>query len=216
MSDQQTSRVPPALRKKLLALAAALAAGVGGAYYGSTTPSEEVLLAMEVGSYYESSGRHIGLPYVDKVGKGQPLTVCNGITGPDVVKGRYYTPEDCKRIELPHYLKAEKLAKSRLRYWDTYNVWVRASFIDVAFNVPSAFEPGTTIMKEANAGNLAAACVQMSRWVMGTVRGVKTRLEGLVGRRGTTQELCAEWGRDGHFSDEAVTKANNSTTQGAP
>ena len=204
MTDSSTSRVPAPLRKKLIALAAALAAGGGAAVYDASQPSPEVQLAQEVGLYYESSGRHIGTPYIDHVGAGKPWTVCAGITGPEVVPGRYYTPEDCKKLELPHYLKAEKLAKSRLRYWSSYNVWQRASFIDVAFNVPSALEPDTTLMREANAGRLASACMQMTRWVMGTVKGVKTRLAGLVGRRATTSELCEDWGRDGHFSEDVT------------
>jgi GH24 family phage-related lysozyme (muramidase) len=77
---------------------------------------------MDIGAYYESSGRHIGTPYVDKVGKGQPLTVCNGVTGPEVVAGRYYTKTDCMRLELPMYLAAEAAAKRMFRHWSTYNV----------------------------------------------------------------------------------------------
>ena len=57
--------------------------------------SQAVKIAMVMGSYYESSYRHIGTPYVDKWGKGQPLTVCNGITGRAVVAGRSYSPADC-------------------------------------------------------------------------------------------------------------------------
>ena len=37
--------------------------------------SMAVKLAMVLGSYYESSGKHIGTPYIDRVGRGQPLTV---------------------------------------------------------------------------------------------------------------------------------------------
>ncbi|MGC3984844.1 MAG: glycoside hydrolase family protein [Pseudorhodoferax sp.] len=189
-----------ALRNRLLALAASVALAGGTAYVASQQPSTEVLLAMELGSYFESSGRHIGTPYVDRLGRGQPLTVCNGITGPDVVAGRYYTREDCHRLELPRYREAEKQAKARLRYWDNYNAWVRASFIDMVFNLgPSALD-GTTIQRLANAGDLAGACAQMPRWVYGTVAGQRVRLPGLVDRRDTTRELCAEWGRDGHFS----------------
>ncbi|WP_454708700.1 hypothetical protein [Delftia acidovorans] len=64
-------------------------------------PSPAVTLAREIGLHYESSGRHIGTPYVDRLGKGQPLTVCGGVTGPEVVAERYYTPEDCERLERP-------------------------------------------------------------------------------------------------------------------
>ena len=49
------------------------------------TTSDAVKIAMLMGHKYESSGKHIGTPYVDKLGKGQPLTVCNGITGKGVV-----------------------------------------------------------------------------------------------------------------------------------
>lgn len=189
-----------ALRNRLLAVAASVALASGTAYVASQQPSAEVLLAMELGAHFESGGRHIGTPYVDRLGRGQPLTVCNGITGPEVVAGRQYSREDCKRLELPRYREAEKQAKARLRHWDTYNAWVRASFIDMVFNLgPSALDD-TTIQRLANAGDLAGACAQMPRWVYGTVAGQRARLPGLVDRRDTTRELCAEWGRDGHFS----------------
>lgn len=196
------------LKKKLIerSMALAIAAGASsGTYYVATDgmaqkPSAAVILAQEIGYHYESSGRHIGKPYIDKIGKGQPWTVCAGITGPEVKPDRYYTREDCKKLELPHYIAAEKLAKKSLKYWSTYNPYVQASFIDMGFNVPSALDPGTTIMRHANAGQLDLACQQMPRWVYGTVEGRSVRLNGLVDRRGTTAELCLEWGRTGHFS----------------
>ena len=190
------------LRNRLLAAAAGLAVTAAGSYVATQDagPSAAVTLAREIGLHYESSGRHIGTPYIDRLGKGQPLTVCAGLTGREVVAGRYYTREDCERLERPKYREAERLARHALRHWDAYNVWVQASFIDMAYNVPSALAPDTTVMQLANAGQLGAACQQMPRWVYGTVNGVPTRLPGLVDRRDATQELCAQWGRDGHFS----------------
>lgn len=166
---------------------------------GEPQPSEAVLLAMDIGAYYESSGRHIGTPYVDKVGKGQPLTVCNGVTGPEVVAGRYYTKTDCMRLELPMYLAAEAAAKRMFRHWSTYNVWVQASLIDMIYNLGEAQVAGSTMRALANAGDLDGACAQMPKWVRGTVNGKSAVLAGLVDRRGTTAELCSSWGRDGHF-----------------
>lgn len=190
-----------AIRKRLLQAAVAIAmGGAGMATYQTQQPSAEVLLAMELGAYYESSGRHIGTPYVDKLGKGQPLTVCNGVTGPGVVAGRYYTPDDCKRLELPRYREAERQAKAALRHWSAYNVWVRASLIDMVYNLGPSVLDGTTLVRLGNAGDLVGMCEQMPRWVRGTVNGQKVVLPGLVDRRATTRELCAEWGRDGHFS----------------
>lgn len=195
------------LRNRLLATAAGLAAAAAGGYVATQEvgPSPAVMLAREIGLHYESSGRHIGTPYVDRLGKGQPLTVCAGVTGPEVVAGRYYTPEDCERLERPKYREAERMARRALWHWDSYNLWVQASFIDMAYNVPTALAPDTTVLRLANAGQLDEACQQMPRWVYGTVNGVPTRLPGLVDRRDTTRELCAQWGRDGHFSAALVT-----------
>lgn len=197
------SRVPAVLRNKLLAVAlAAATAGVGTyvATHGEPPPSAAVQLAMEIGAHYESSGRHIGTPYIDRVGRGQPLTVCDGITGPEVVAGRYYTREDCKRLELPRYLEAERAAKRLFIWWAVYNVWVQASIIDMIYNVGEAQVAASTLRRLANDGDLAGACAQMTRWVNGTVNGQRARLAGLVDRTGTRAELCADWGRDGHFS----------------
>lgn len=191
-----------ALRKKLLAAATAAAiAGAGGyASRAPDQPSAAVRIAMEIGAHYESSGRHIGVPYRDMIGKGQPWTVCNGVTGAGVVPGRYYTAEDCKRLELPIYLAAERDGRRLFFQWDRYNVWVQASIIDMVYNLGAPTVAGSTMRTLANAGNLLGACAQQPRWVMGTVNGVKVRMAGLVDRRSTTAELCAEWGRDGHFS----------------
>ena len=103
------SKVPQPLRDNLVKLGATLAigaVGAGGAYIqtqptyelGGVKVSHEVAIAHEMGRYFESSYRHIGTPYVDKVGKGQPLTVCNGVTGPEVVAGKTYGPADCARL----------------------------------------------------------------------------------------------------------------------
>ena len=84
-----------AIRSRLLKAALAIAMGAAGvATYQAQQPSASVLLAMELGSHFESSGRHIGTPYVYKLGKGPTLTVCNGGTGAGGVAGRADTPHD--------------------------------------------------------------------------------------------------------------------------
>ena len=195
--------MPAVLKQRLVQTALTIMLlGAGAASMlppGEPQPSEAVLLAMDIGAYYESSGRHIGTPYVDKVGKGQPLTVCNGVTGPQVVAGRYYTKTDCMRLELPMYLAAEAAATRMFRHWGTYNVWVQASLIDMIYNLGEANVAGSTMRALANAGDLDGACAQMPKWVRGTVNGKSAVLAGLVDRRGTTSELCSSWGRDGHF-----------------
>lgn len=195
------------IRNRLLQAAAALVIGGAGGvatHLAVHQPSPEVRLAMELGQHFESSGRHIGKPYRDVIGKGQPWTVCAGVTGAGVVPGKTYTEADCYALELPRYQQAEADARALFTRWDSYNVWQRASLIDMAYNLGAPALRGSTLQAKANAGDLAGACEQMTRWVYGTVGGVKTRLAGLVDRRDTTRELCTEWGRDGHFSAAAV------------
>ncbi|CAN7279428.1 glycoside hydrolase family protein [Acidovorax sp. LjRoot38] len=197
------------IRKRLVETALAITFGAAGGvatYYAVQQHSDSVVLAMELGSHYESSGRHIGTPYVDKLGKGQPLTVCNGVTGPEVVAGRTYSREDCKRLELPKYIEAERLARAALKNWDAYNVWVRVSLIDMVYNLGPAVLNDTTLVRLGNSGDLVGMCEQMPRWVRGTVNGQSAVLPGLVDRRATTRELCAEWGRDGHFSSGLISE----------
>lgn len=194
------------LRKRLLAVATAAAIAGAGTYAVNhpDQPSTAVQIAMEIGAHYESSGGHIGVPYRDMIGKGQPWTVCNGVTGAGVVPGRYYTPDDCKRLELPIYQAAERDARRLFTHWNRYNVWVQASFIDMIYNLGAPDVASSTMRRLANGGDLAAACAQQPRWVLGTVNGQKVRMPGLVDRRDTTAELCAEWGHDGHFSVAAL------------
>lgn len=198
-----------AIKNRLMQAAIAIAAVAAGgtATHLANQPSAEVRLARELGAHFESGGRHIGTPYVDKLGKGQPLTVCHGVTGPDVVAGRYYTPADCERLELPRYLEAERQARAALVHWGDYNPWVRASVIDMVYNLGPAVLDDTTLVRKANAGDLTGACEQMPRWVRGTVGGRSVVLPGLVDRRDTTRELCAQWGRDGHFSAGLLERA---------
>ena len=74
----------------------------------------------------------------------------------------------------------------------------------MVYNLGPGALDGTAIARLANAGDLDGACAQMPRWVRGTVAGQKVTLPGLVDRRATTQELCAEWGRTGHFSEHIL------------
>lgn len=196
------STIPTVLKQRLLAAAFSLSAAAGGGFflYQSDQPSAAVVLAHEIGSFYESSGKHIGTPYVDRLGKGQSWTVCNGVTGPAVDPKRSYSPADCQVLEMAILQRSERAARGMFLYWDDYNVWVQASIVDMLYNLGDASLVSSTLLRKANAGDLDGACAEMARWVFGTVNGQRSRLQGLVNRRATTQELCAQWGRDGHWS----------------
>ena len=152
--------------------------------------SDAVKVAMVIGAYYESSYKHIGTPYVDRLGKGQPLTVCNGITGPQVVPGRYYTPADCYRLERAKYVSNEAHLKGSLPKWASYTVWVQATALDFTHNKGAAAFDGSTMRRKLLAGDVVGACRENVRWNRGTVNGASTVLPGLKVRADANAELC--------------------------
>ena len=205
------SAIPEALRRGLLALVvlagagttvvvvdqAAVAEAQRNAYIQAVAAdpgtSEAVKIAMVMGAYYESSYRHIGTPYIDKLGRGQPLTVCNGITGAGVVAGKTYAPADCYAIEKGRYLAAEKIAVRVLGRWQTYGPFAKATFLDFIHNKGEANFLASTMLRKANAGDLVGACAENPRWNRGTVGGVSMVLPGLELRGKSNAEICSQW-----------------------
>lgn len=195
-----TSSVPSFLRTRLLAVALA----AGGAGFGAasittdpvTTSAPEILLAMELGAHYE------GIRFTPYQDAGGVWTVCRGITGATVRRGKTYTEAECSQLELTHYQKIEREAKQLYTHWSEYNIWVRASMLDMLYNLGSNQVRQSSHRKLANAGDLSGACQQMTHWVWGrdARTGQKVQWNGLVKRRASTAELCSDWGRDGHFS----------------
>lgn len=210
------SRVPPWLIQRLAALT--VLAGIGGGTYvvatsevsqealrdeyvqavaADKTISDAVKIAMVMGLYYESSGKHIGKPFIDKLGKGQPWTVCNGIT-PAVAPinpGKYYTPSECFDLEKRVYVASERQAAKLLWRWATYNAYQQASFIDFVHVKGATALTTSTMRGKANAGDLVGACRENPRWNRGTVKGVSTILPGLNIRAQANAEICESWGQ---------------------
>lgn len=204
-----SGRIPKPLQAALAAMLASVSVG-GGVYLvqqeqtskaqteylqtvaADTSTSDAIKLAMVLGSYYESSFRHIGTPYVDKLGKGQPLTVCNGITGNGVVAGRYYTPADCYRLELGRYLEAEAFLAKGVPTYSAANVLQQATFLDFIHNKGTGAFATSTMRRKLLAGDFIGACRENEKWTRGTVGGVKVVLPGLKLRGGANSDLCAE------------------------
>lgn len=190
------SSIPKSLRNQLLG-AAFVVSAVGGVGVAALhdAPSKTVLLAMELGSYYEGTRYE---PYQDSAGV---WTVCRGITF-NVALDKTYTKAECHALELAHYQELERAAKRMYMHWRSYNLYVQASMLDMLFNLGVPQISNSTHLKLANSDNLPAACEQMTRWVwaVDARTGQKVQLAGLVDRRNSTAELCSQWGRDGHFS----------------
>lgn len=202
------SKVPAQLKAGIAALMIALGGGYAAYTHidGETTAllrnqyvqavaadrgtSEAVKIAMVMGAYYESSYKHIGTPYIDRIGKGQPLTVCNGITGPQVVQGRYYTPTDCYRLERGVYLRNEQHLKGLLPQWSSYTPAQQATYIDFTHNKGVGAFEGSTMYRKLLAGDVVGACRENVKWDKGTVNGASVVLPGLKVRAQANAELC--------------------------
>lgn len=156
--------------------------------------SDAVKIAMLMGHLYESSGKHVGTPYIDTLGRGQPLTVCNGITGAGVVAGKWYTPADCYELEKGRYLQAERAAKRLLAYWASYDAITQATFLDFIHNKGDGALAASTMLRKANAGDVQGACRENPKWNKGTVKGVLTVLPGLKDRADTNAGFCLDGG----------------------
>jgi lysozyme len=212
-----TKKVPAFLAARLLAVVLGLGAAAGGGIYiasgdapqvsagelqraqadpyiqavmADASTSDAVKLAMVMGSFYESSGRHIGKPYVDKLGRGQPLTVCNGITGAGVVAGKWYSPAECYQLERGRYLAAEREARRLVRGWDGLGVMTQAVVLDFIHNKGAGALANSTLLRKLNVGDVPGACAENPRWNKGTVNGVQQVLPGLQLRGDANGEIC--------------------------
>ena len=202
-----SSRIPQDLRAGIAALLILLGTGGGMVMHGARTEalqqheyvlavagdetsSRAVKVAMVMGSYYESSYRHIGTPYVDKLGRGQPLTVCNGLTGADVVAGRSYSPADCYRLERVRYLGHERWLARDVPRWSDLPLFVQVTVLDFLHNKGASAFASSTMRRKLVAGNLEGACAENERWNRGTVAGVSTVLPGLDVRGKSNAEIC--------------------------
>lgn len=207
-----SGKVPRFLAGRLAALVLTLGAG-GGAYLAADQAaieqgladqyvqvvaadpgtSQGVKVAMVLGHFYESSGKHIGTPYIDKLGKGAPLTVCNGITGAGVIAGKWYSPGECYQLEKGRYLQSEREARCLLAYWASYDAFAQGTFIDFLHNKGAASFATSSMRRKANAGDLQGACRENPRWNKGTLKGISTVLPGLQLRGDSNDEICREW-----------------------
>lgn len=143
---------------------------------GGTLAIASVLLVLVEGTAYE--------PYYDTRGV---LTVCNGITGPDVVPGKRYTPDECERL-LQKHLSVYKKAVDRYVKVDM-NDYQRAALISFSYNIGVDAFKKSTLLKKINKGDFKGACKEMDRWVYDN----GGYIQGLKNRRDIERAIC-EWG----------------------
>ncbi|UXY14754.1 lysozyme [Chitiniphilus purpureus] len=157
-----------------------VAASVGGA----------LSIAVVLQGWFESGDKVYRVPYVDAVGV---LTVCDGVTGPEVIKDKLYADAECAALERKHLLIAEAAAKRQIRTYSQLNMWQQAALIDFTYNVGEGNLAGSTLKRRFNAGDIYGGCDELLKWVKGRKGGKLVTLGGLVDRRQIEHELCTEW-----------------------
>lgn len=114
-------------------------------------------------------------PYKDIAGV---WTVCDGVTGPDVIHGKTYTDRECNALTIKH---AEAHGSKLL---DCIHVRINQAMYDAlanwAYNVGVGAACKSTAIKRINAGRFVDGCKEILRWNRAggeVVRGLTLRRE---------------------------------------
>lgn len=133
--------------------------------------------AVSLVAYFEG---YVPTVYRDPIGR---LAVCYGHDDQTLKPGTTYTRAQCETMladDLAKHAEALNCVKTPMTDGQ------KAAFVSFAYNVGVSGFCGSTLVRKANAGDMAGACAELSRWVMA---GGK-KLPGLVNRRAAERELC--------------------------
>jgi lysozyme len=124
-------------------------------------------------------------PYIDPVGV---LTVCDGVTGADVIRGKTYTDKECDALLIKHTKIAEAAVNRQVKV--PINDFIKSSLIDFTYNLGEGNLASSTLIKKLNAKDYEGACYELIRWNKGLVKGRKVELKGLTTRRNDEMAVC--------------------------
>ncbi|AHI60597.1 endolysin [Escherichia phage vB_EcoS_AKS96] len=124
-------------------------------------------------------------PYKDVAGV---WTICAGITGPDVIRGKVYTQRDCDALLMKH-LSIHRSAVDKALKVDV-PVSTRAALYSFSFNVGTNAMRNSTVIRLMNRGDIRGGCEALSMWNKISVGGKKVVSKGLVNRRNAEIRLC--------------------------
>ena len=147
-----------------------------------------VAIAITVVSAFEG---YSSKPYVDGVGRGHPETWCFGETkadGPPPPYSKVFTKEECQSElgrDLPKYdAPLQKCLKPAV--YAALPPHRHAALVSLAYNVGDSAVCKSRVVRELNAGNVAAACNDFLAFDRANGRVLK----GLANRRRAERVLC--------------------------
>jgi len=157
--------ISASLRKKLLSVAGAGALAIATVFLGGKDGVE--------GRKYEA--------YKDVAGV---WTVCDGHTGPDIIRTKRYSDQECDRLLWKDLQPAKRTVDRLVKV--PLGEYQRAALYSFVFNVGSDAFSKSTLLRKLNKGDHAGACEEMRRWVY--AGGMKWK--GLQNRREMERSMC--------------------------
>lgn len=134
--------------------------------------------------------RRVYTTYWDALG--QVDTVCAGVTGPGVVRGKTYTDDECVELESRYirrmFARMGKCVPNARMEFHEIKAWGHFSY-----NVGESAFCRSTAARLLNEGKNAAACKQIGKWTY--IKGKDCRVRanrcyGIVIRRDWEQATC--------------------------
>lgn len=128
-------------------------------------------------------------PYIDIAGI---PTVCEGITGPDVIWGKTYSREECDALLYKHIAVAKKVVDAKVK--QPIPESMRASLYSFTYNVGGGAFSSSTMLKLINKGQYRKACDELFKWEMYTNPRTKKKekSKGLHNRRLVEYKFCVK------------------------
>lgn len=117
---------------------------------------------------------------------GGVLTYCDGATE-NAIWGKTYTPAECN-AQLDRDLERHAIGVASCVPMEKLTTGQRIAFVDTAYNIGISAFCGSSMARQANAGNVAASCAALHKWVY--VKGKVVR--GLALRRERAYKICME------------------------
>lgn len=150
------------------------------------------------GEVKDKDGMHVA--YIDKLGRGDPITYCNGLTGKDFrgvipKAGDKYSQADCDYMMALRVKGFEQDVSSSVSKYNSpiakvnnkfVSEYQKAAIISFAYNVGINNFRNSTLLKLLNAGKHGAACDELTKWVYANGKILK----GLINRRSQEYQWC--------------------------
>lgn len=129
-------------------------------------------------------------PYQDIAGV---WTVCDGHTGPDIIRNKRYSDTECDQLLARDLAPVEKAVDAAVVV--PISQPMRGALYMFTFNVGIGAFRQSALLRALNAGDRAGACDGLRQWIYAGGRTWK----GLVNRRDIEHQICVWGGVNGGY-----------------